>query len=182
MNIAWQSLPKNKLLVLEYGFYTTPIGKILIASWEKSIAHVSFVGSQKEAAKEMQSRFPSASLIHKETPAHKQVLEYLKNPKGYKKTFLISTNGTPFQTKVWKILSKVPFGKTVFYSDLAKALKQPAAVRAGASAVARNPIAILIPCHRVLPRSGGVGHYHWGPKNKSALLIWERLASSRKIS
>lgn len=182
MNITWQSLPKNKVFPLEYGFYSTPIGKILIASWEKSIAYISFVSSQKEAVKEMQSRFSRATFTHKETPVHKQVLVYLKNPKGYKKTFLVSTDGTPFQTKVWKILSKVPFGKTVFYSDLAKTLKQPSAVRAGASAVAKNPIAILIPCHRVLPRSGGVGNYHWGPKNKSALLVWERLAGLRKTS
>lgn len=179
MNIEWLSFPKNENLIFEYGVYETPMGKLLLVSWKKSLVSIAFVASQKEALQEVQSQFPKATFFRQENPVHKQFIQYLRAPKSYQKTFLISTSGTPFQTRVWKILAKVPFGKTVFYSDLAKTLRQPTAVRAVANVVAKNPLAILIPCHRVLPRSGGIGKYHWGTKNKSALLTWERLASAK---
>lgn len=175
MKITLTSLPKNPPLTFEYAFYETSLGNLLIASYQEALVYVAFAASQGSACKEIKSRFPKVTLTKKETPVQKQVLQYLKAPKKFTKTLAIATNGTPFQVTVWKILAKTPFGKTCFYSDLATKIGTPSAVRAAASAVARNPIAILIPCHRVLPRSGGVGNYHWGAKNKSALLTWESL-------
>lgn len=179
MKITLKKLPKNKPLALEYGVYKTALGTLLIISWQKSLVSVAFAAGKKDVLKEVAKLFPKGEFTYKENSIHKQVLAFLKAPKKYNKTFSAAAYGTPFQIKVWQALLKTPFGKTCFYSDLAKALKKPRAVRAVASAVAKNPLAILIPCHRVLPRSGGVGKYHWGTKNKTALLTWESLGSKK---
>lgn len=176
MNITWQHFPKNTTLTFEYAFYQTGVGNLLIASWEKSLVYSAFASSKTSALAEAKKRFPKVIFVEKETATQKQLVSYIKNPNKSTKDFSVTTAGSPFQVRVWKTLLTVPFATTCFYSDLAKKLKQPTAVRAAASAVAANLLAILIPCHRVLPRSGGVGNYHWGTKNKSALLTWERLA------
>lgn len=82
--------------------------------------------------------------------------------------------GTAFQQKVWRALMEVPFGKTVSYSELSTAAGCGRAVRAVASAVARNPISLFVPCHRVVRSDGSVGEYHWGPDRKAAILAWEK--------
>jgi AraC family transcriptional regulator of adaptative response/methylated-DNA-[protein]-cysteine methyltransferase len=82
----------------------------------------------------------------------------------------LALEGTAFQMKVWRELSKIPAGTLVTYGELAKRIKMPTAVRAVASAVGRNPIAYFVPCHRVVPASGGHGKYHWGAKRKSAMI------------
>lgn len=179
MNIILDSLPKNEALVFEYQFFQTPKGKLLIASWKKHIAFIAFVENQSQALGEMRKRFPKVVFVRTETPIQRQVLKYIKNPKATG-TVPVAVQGSPFQIKVWKALLEIPFGSTCFYSDLARAVQQPTAVRAAASAVAKNPVAILIPCHRVLPRGGGVGNYHWGSKNKSTLLTWESLEGAPK--
>lgn len=175
MKIHITNLPKNNSLTFEYAFYSSHAGKLLVASWQQALVFVALVSTEKQALQAMKARFPEARCIKKEVPVHKKVLKYLRAPKKFQSSLVVATSGTPFQKRVWRALGRVPFGQTCFYSDLAKAIKQPSAVRAVASVVAKNPIAILIPCHRVLPRSGGVGNYHWGVKNKSALLTWERL-------
>jgi AraC family transcriptional regulator of adaptative response/methylated-DNA-[protein]-cysteine methyltransferase len=176
MNIELRSLPKNENFIFEYAFYKTKLGDLLIASWKNSLVYVAFATNQKVSLKEMKERFLKSEFLQKETATQKKLVKYLANPKKFNGILFVATNGTPFQVKVWEMLLKVPFGKTCFYSDLAKKIGSPSAVRAAASAVAKNPIAILIPCHRVLPRGGGVGNYHWGAKNKNALLTWESLA------
>jgi AraC family transcriptional regulator, regulatory protein of adaptative response / methylated-DNA-[protein]-cysteine methyltransferase len=82
--------------------------------------------------------------------------------------------GTNFQKQVWQFLKTIPSGKTYSYSVLAKAIGKPKAVRATASACAKNQIALIIPCHRIVPESGGVGEYRWGSKLKAKLLVAER--------
>ncbi|WII72228.1 methylated-DNA--[protein]-cysteine S-methyltransferase [Bdellovibrio sp. 22V] len=88
----------------------------------------------------------------------------------------IKLQGTEFQMKVWLQLLKIPHGETVTYSDLAKKLRKPSAVRAVASAVAKNPISYWIPCHRVVGKNSNLFKYHWGPKVKQQLLFAETLA------
>lgn len=85
----------------------------------------------------------------------------------------IKTLGTPFQAAVWQALLAIPRGSIQTYTDIATQIQHPKAVRAVGSAIGANPIAILIPCHRVVPKGGGIGQYHWGQKVKSALLTWE---------
>ena len=81
--------------------------------------------------------------------------------------------GTAFQLKVWKALQQIPFGKTVSYSEVAHAIGQSTAIRAVASAIARNPVAIVIPCHRVVHSNGCLGQYRWGAQLKKHLIQWE---------
>jgi O-6-methylguanine DNA methyltransferase len=98
-----------------------------------------------------------------------------KKPKGNQvvidiEKYKIAPQGTDFQKKVWNALLKIPKGKTVTYSELAKKIGAPKAVRAVASAVAKNKIALLIPCHRVVPKTGGTGKYRWGTNRKKKIL------------
>jgi AraC family transcriptional regulator of adaptative response/methylated-DNA-[protein]-cysteine methyltransferase len=86
--------------------------------------------------------------------------------------------GTDFQKSVWRALLDIPFGKRLTYKEIAKHISQPGASRAVGSAIAANPIALLIPCHRVVPASGGTGNYRWGPDRKLALLEAEQVESS----
>lgn len=86
---------------------------------------------------------------------------------------LISPLGTPFQQAVWRAVAEIPFGETVTYSDIASRIGRPKAFRAVGTAVGANPIALMIPCHRVLPASGGIGGYYFGKAVKEVLLTWE---------
>lgn len=92
----------------------------------------------------------------------------------------IRPRGSLFQMSVWSELLNIPLGSTVTYGDLAKRIDKPKAMRAVASAVARNPIALFIPCHRVVPASGGPGKYRWGADRKRAILAWEAEKSQSK--
>ena len=88
--------------------------------------------------------------------------------------------GTDFQKKVWTELRKIPFGSTVSYSDVAAAIGEPAAVRSVATAIAQNPVAVIIPCHRVVHKDGSVGNYHWGTFLKQQLINWEKDELARR--
>lgn len=94
---------------------------------------------------------------------------------GKRKTFTLplGAKGTPFQEAVWKAASKIPYGKTVTYKDIARQIGKPAAVRAVGTALGANPIPIIIPCHRVVPSSGGIGQYAFGSRMKKQLLELE---------
>lgn len=176
MKIQFVDFP-NGALCFEYAVYISDLGKLLIVSWEKNLVYVAFSDTAVQALDEAKKLFPKASFQKKENMVQKSVLEYLTSPNNSKKekVFLVAVKNTPFQLAVLKALTKVPFGKTVTYSALAKKIGKPSAVRAAASAVARNPIAILLPCHRVVPSTGSIGRYHWGTQKKSRLLSWESL-------
>ena len=173
MKIEFVDLPKKIELFLEYSFYLSPVGKLLIITWDKNLVYVAFSEPGLQALDEAKKLFPFAKFQKKENAVQKSVLEYITSPQKKDTTFFVAVKNTPFQVAVLKVLTKIPFGKTVSYSDLAKKVGKSSAVRAAASAVARNPIAILIPCHRVVPSTGGIGKYHWGTQKKSRLLAWE---------
>lgn len=103
------------------------------------------------------------------TIAQKLFYEPLQNHK-----FNLFLKGTPFQIKVWEALLKIPFGSVTSYSSIASAIENNSAMRAVGSAVGANPVAFLIPCHRVIRTEGVIGNYHWGSERKSAMLGWER--------
>ena len=93
---------------------------------------------------------------------------------GYDHEIDIDLHGTEFQLKVWKEVMKVQKGETISYQELAERIGEPKAVRAVASAVAQNPIAMLVPCHRIIHKDGTIGEYHWGKELKKQLLDWEK--------
>ncbi len=149
---------------IEYHFAQTQFGETIIASNEKGIVYQAFISSKKKAVEEVRGHFPDASLTLKES--NKKIAA----PNSTTKLDLI---GTEFQLKVWHELLKIPAGKTRTYADIAKKIGKPKAVRAVGSAVGKNPIAILVPCHRIVRSNGEIGQYHWGSDKKKKMLIAE---------
>ena len=144
-------------------YYRSPIGWIEIRSNGKEIIALSFVAKPRQSV-------PKNPLFRK---ALREIGEYF-NGRRERFTFKSSAQGTRFQKKVWAQLQKIGFGETVSYQEIALRIGQPKAVRAAASAIGRNPAAIVVPCHRVIASSGAVGGYAGGVRRKRWLLEHEK--------
>ena len=167
-------------LEILWGWFESPFGPALIMGTEKGICGIGFAAETgaEDTMADMLSRWPAASFT--EDPTALAPLAAQAFPRdGYEeaapKLFLI---GAPFQIKVWEALMRIPTGHVTTYSDIAKSIGNPKAVRAVGTAVGRNPISWLIPCHRALRKSGGLGGYHWGLPVKRAMLAWETAESA----
>ncbi len=160
-------------VVIRYGFHETRFGWCFIGLTDRGICHMAFESPGPEPLSELAARWPGATL--EEAPAKTGMVverifgEHTAN--GAPLRLLLS--GTNFQVQVWQALLRVPAGEVVSYEELAQALGRPAATRAVASAVAKNPIGYLIPCHRVIRKSGQFGQYHWGSARKKAMVGYE---------
>ena len=160
-------------LTINYSFAETPFGEVLIASTAKGICLLVFVKDQQEALAELQACFPKAHYQQQVDAIQQNTLLIFAQDWSKLKEIKLHLKGTEFQLKVWEALLKVPTGKLVSYSTLAEEVKNLQASRAVGSAVGSNPIAYLIPCHRVIRSSGELGYYHWGNTRKAALIGWE---------
>ena len=160
---------------MRQGFAHSPFGTLLLAESEKGLCWLSFVNHSSEARKQLATAFPAQTYSQDDAWASSVVNNWIVDKSL---TINLASIGTSFQMTVWNTLLKVPLGSTLSYSDLAKKCGHPTAVRAVATAVGRNPIAIFIPCHRVLPKNASLGNYRWGADKKRALLEWERNVSS----
>ncbi len=154
---------------IRYGTDMTALGPVFVGLTERGICHLRFFGGETEPVAELRAEWPQATLI-RDPAAAAGALSALTNPRVPIRLWL---KGTNFQIKVWEALLRVPEGELVSYSHLARATGQPRAVRAVASAVAANPVAWLVPCHRVIRSSGVLGQYRWGAERKAALIGWE---------
>ncbi len=163
---------------IEYGFHATPFGCCLIGVSDRGLTGVAFCDeSEKEAAlSEMVSRLPKAIYSHRQT-ATEPYCETIFGAAAAEvpQTLSVLVRGTTFQIKVWEALLRVSNGTRVSYRQLAESIDQPKASRAVGSAVGKNPVAVLIPCHRVIREDGLLGGYHWGMERKLALLGIESL-------
>lgn len=159
-------------LNIRYGFHGSPFGMALIATTDRGLCNLAFTqeDNRGELLGELRQRWPNASLAE-DVAATRGVARQVFGDAGGAVTLLLK--GTNFQIRVWEALLRVPAGRAVTYEDIAHTIGQPAAVRAVGAAVGQNPIAYLIPCHRVLRKSGVFGEYHWGATRKKALLAWE---------
>lgn len=160
-------------LHINYSYAETPFGDVLIASTPKGICYIAFVQTYEGALQQLRLHFPLASYTQK-TDLLQQIALHVftgdwQNPGEVK----LHLKATPFQLKVWEALLKVPMGNVSTYSGIAETIHLPKASRAVGSAVAANPVAFLIPCHRVIRNSGVIGQYHWGSARKTAILGWE---------
>lgn len=161
-------------LNIDYGFYNTPVGEILIASTVRGICCIEFADNRDEALQLLCKRFAKSSQQIHSTEFHNQALRFFgKDGRLSSDEIVLHLYGTDFQIEVWRALLEIPFGKTSTYSDIAKAINNPRALRAVGTAIGRNPVAILVPCHRVLRSDGGIGGYYWGIEKKKILLEWE---------
>jgi len=154
---------------IRYGRHETALGPAFIGMTERGICHLRFVDGTPDPVAELREEWPEATLVE-DADGARQRLDALAAPRAPMRLWL---KGTNFQIKVWEALLRVPEGDLVSYARLAEAAGMPRAVRAVASAVAANPVAWLVPCHRVIRSSGVLGQYRWGPERKAALIGWE---------
>lgn len=160
-------------LQIHYSFAETPFGDILIASTEKGICHISFAGDQAAELQTLRDRFAKASLIQKTDMMQQNALHIFKKDWTDLREIKLHLKATPFQVKVWEALLKIPFAQVDTYAGIAARVGTPNASRAVGTAVANNPVAFLIPCHRVIRSTGAFGEYHWGSTRKTAMIGWE---------
>ena len=163
-------------LVLHYTVRACPLGQVLVAATSKGIAAVLLGDDKTQLISDLQQRYPQVQLDTGGPVLQRwsdTVLEILAHPSLQHVVPLDVLGGTDFQRKVWKALRGIPAGQTRSYTELAQAIGQPQAVRAVAGACAANPLAVLVPCHRVLRSDGGWGGYRWGIARKQQLLLQE---------
>ncbi len=164
----------GRALSIYYHWYETPFGKVIIANTAVGICFVSFSdGSEDETLKSLQHEFPNAEFIWKIHPIQQTALPVFIQDLEQSTPVKLHMKGTPFQLKVWQALLTIPPGRLSSYGQLAASIDQPSASRAVGSAIGKNPVAYLIPCHRVIQSSGIIGGYRWGAARKSAMIGWE---------
>jgi AraC family transcriptional regulator, regulatory protein of adaptative response / methylated-DNA-[protein]-cysteine methyltransferase len=165
---------KGSGIRIEYGFHASPFGAYFVANAERGICALSFVESNKEELlSSLSNEWKNASLVQhqKNTLSLAENIFSVEAPRQPVHVFL---KGTKFQLKVWEALLKIPFGSVSSYRGIASAIGQNNAMRAVGSAIGNNPLAFLIPCHRVIRSEGVIGEYHWGSARKAAIIGWEK--------
>lgn len=168
-------------LTLRWGVADTPFGPALFAALDRGLCGLSFLGDggREAAFAELRDRWPGARLAEDNALARDQAEALAAQLRGETGRPLgLVLKGTPFQLRTWEALLRVPPGHLIAYRDLATLAGAPEAVRAVGTAVGQNPIACLIPCHRVLQATGALGRYHWGAPRKQALLAFERVRTA----
>ena len=160
---------------VDYGFADTPFGEALIAETKRGVCHLSFVDHDRSAGREvLVSQWPNARLNRDDTRAAELSARiFAAGRTSDRRVLRAFVRGTPFQLQVWRALLRVPAGALTTYGRLAGAIGQATAARAVGSAVGANPIAFIIPCHRVIRETGALGNYHWDPIRKRAIVGWE---------
>ncbi len=165
---------------VRYAFADSPLGRMLIAATDKGICSIQFADSDEELEQGLKHEFPFA--IRRRdgeglASLAEQVVQRISGTQP-SSSLPLDIQATAFQRRVWSHLQSINFGETQSYSDVAKAIRQPSAVRAVARACATNPVAIAIPCHRVVRSNGDLGGYRWGLKRKRQLLEMESQIST----
>ncbi len=160
-------------LSIAYSFQDSPFGKCLIASTEKGICYLAFVDDDASGLDELKGSFEKAVFIAEEKAIHREALSIFNLEDSSLKRIKLHLKGTAFQLKVWQALLSIPMGELNSYKEIAEKVGNPSASRAVGTAIGSNPIAYLIPCHRVIQTSGHTGGYRWNPLRKTLMLGWE---------
>ena len=159
---------------IEAGLAETPFGLCCAGTGPRGLVHLAFVekADRRAAAENIRELWPRAAVQWNDA-AVRALAERIFRPGGAEAPLRAHVAGTPFQIRVWRALLRIPCGAAVSYGQLARAAGNPDAARAAGTAVGRNAIAFLIPCHRVIRETGVIGHYRWSHERKRALLAWE---------
>lgn len=160
-------------LSIHYSYAECPFGNILLASTSKGICYMAFADDKETSLQELKQLFPNEHYVQMFTLIQQNALFIFKHDWNTLQEVKLHLKGTPFQLKVWETLLKIPTGKLSTYGSIAKEIESPKASRAVGSAVGNNPVAFLIPCHRVIQSTGNFGEYHWGSIRKTAMIGWE---------
>ena len=147
----------------------SPFGPLLLASTKQGLAHL-WLDMDGRSEDELRTRYPKAHIIEKPTPHHSAALSYFSNAP---QPLTLHLKGTPFQLSVWRSLLQIPFARASSYKAIAQQIGKPKANRAVGSAVGKNPVFFIIPCHRVLAHDGTLGGYYYGLEKKQDILNFE---------
>ena len=161
---------------MHYGYHPSPFGTALVVVTERGLAGVGFAedGGEAVALADMTRRWPRARFLEAPESTSALARRIFDRTQWQAETPLrVVLIGTDFEIRVWETLLRVPLGRATSYSQIARRLELPKASRAVGAAVGRNPISFVVPCHRVLGRSGALTGYHWGITRKQAILGWE---------
>lgn len=164
---------KGENLSINYGYEESLFGKILVASTTKGICYMGFSDEKNIAFSELEKRFPKANFIQQTDEIQQNALLIYTQDWSKINQIKLHLKGTDFQLKVWEALLKIPMGNLATYGNIAKEIQKPNASRAVGTAIGSNPIAYLIPCHRVIQSTGIFGGYMWGTIRKTAIIGWE---------
>jgi len=172
---------RGESVTMQYGFHPTSFGECLLAKTERGVCALRFLttSSKQAALRELRDEWPAARFV-KDDDETGEICRYIFKtaPEDERTPFHLHLRGTNFQLKVWQALLSIPAGHLTNYSDLAATIGTPKAQRAVGSAVGENPIAYLIPCHRVIRNLGVIGDYRWGHERKQAMIGWETAQAS----
>ncbi len=169
---------------IAFGFADTPFGSCLIGEGPRGVCHMSFVDSADQCTSltDLRKEWPHARLLRDDSLAQRLARRIFAAPHGIMDRLPLRAyvSGTKFQVRVWRALLHIPPGSICSYRHLAETIGRPSCARAVGSAVAKNPLAYLIPCHRVILSTGATGHYRWGRPRKRAILAWEGAAKRQR--
>ena len=163
-------------LTISYGFHPSVFGTALVMATDRGLCGLAFAdaGKERAALTDMRSRWPKAKYVEdsaRTAPLTARIFDKkLWQPERPLRVVLI---GTDFEVRVWETLLRIPMGRATTYSDIAGHVGRPAAARAVGAAVGKNPVCFVVPCHRVIGKSGELTGYHWGLTRKRAMLGWE---------
>lgn len=163
-------------LTINYGFHPSPFGMALVMATDRGLAGLAFAdpGEEKEALIDMKQRWPRATYVEDKSGTATIARRVFDSSQWRADQPLrIVMIGTDFEVRVWETLLRIPMGRASTYSDIARRLGKPQAARAVGAAVGKNPMSFVVPCHRVLGKSGDITGYHWGLTRKRAMLGWE---------
>lgn len=165
-------------LSINYSFAESPFGEIFVASTSKGICSMEFADDHEIAFNSLVQKFPNAKFFQIVDKIQQNALFIFTQDWSKLKEIKLHLKGSDFQLKVWNALLKIPLGGLTTYGEIATEINNPKACRAVGTAIGENPVAFLIPCHRVIRSSGALGNYHWGKIRKTAIIGWE--ASKRE--
>lgn len=163
----------GKNLKINYSFAESKFGKLIVASTLKGVCYMAFEEDEAVAKINLMKRFPNAEFIQQTDDLQKKAWSIFSQDWKNLKTVKLHLKGTEFQLKVWESLLKIPMGKLSTYGNLAEEIGNSKASRAVGTAIGSNPVAFLIPCHRVIQSTGKIGGYMWGRERKQMIIGWE---------
>ncbi len=165
-------------LMIRYGFHPSPFGLVLVMATERGMCGLAFCDDENDrdaALADMMRRWPAATYLEDSAATAKTAGQIFQPEKWREdRPIKLVLIGSDFEIDVWRALLKIPAGKSVTYSDIADHIGRTGASRAVGSAVGRNPISFVVPCHRAMRKDGSLGGYHWGITRKQAIIGWEK--------
>jgi AraC family transcriptional regulator of adaptative response/methylated-DNA-[protein]-cysteine methyltransferase len=163
-------------LTVFFGFHPSPFGSALVMATQRGLAGLAFAdhGEERAALTDMKSRWPRANYVE-DSARTAGIARRIFDPTRWQASepLRVVLIGTDWEVRVWETLLQIPMGRLATYSDIASKIRKPTAARAVGAAVGKNPVSFVVPCHRVVGKSGDLTGYHWGITRKRAMLGWE---------